>query len=634
MLAKKIRSFYSLNSAKKVLRKAVRLYRRKETACTPESKARLEALLHGLQTAIAQKDAEISSRIARQLEEALITHIPHSRWDRARNFMSGIGFALLVAIAVRQMWFELYSIPTGSARPTINEGDYVFVSKTPFGINTPLRSGHLTFDPKLVERGSIVVLTGENMDMSDDSMMYFYVLPGKKQYVKRLIGKPGDTLYFYGGQIYGVNARGRELTELREPAYFQSNEHIPFIRFEGKVVPNAPPLHGGIYPSVTLYQMNQPVATLKRDSREMISLKSKATLSQYSDLWGFKHFAMSRLLTKGEAERIHPRTLESLEPGVLYLELNHHPSLQGSLLTRDERGRIRPALSHSVSLLPLTQEHVNALMSHMTTGRFEVLGGKAYRFGSAGTYDSGAPEMAGVPDGIYEFQDGRASKVSGQGFWSYVPFASGHTQSLKADHPLLSRDPAHVQKLYNFGIEWHTAFAPTPNSPLPSRYAYFRNGDLYLMGGSVVKKGDPLLTLFLKREYQRQAISTSITPYFPFEDSGPPLLASGALDVAFIKQYGITIPEKMYMALGDNHAMSADSREFGFVPQNNLRGTATFHFWPPGERWGFLPQPTTPLALPTVMVWAIATAAIAASVVYNRRKDAQLLARIVPSSSQ
>ena len=32
---------------------------------------------------------------------------------------------------------------------------------------------------------------------------YIFILSGKKQYIKRLMGKPGDILYFYGGEIYG-----------------------------------------------------------------------------------------------------------------------------------------------------------------------------------------------------------------------------------------------------------------------------------------------------------------------------------------------------------------------------------------------------------------------------------------------
>ena len=57
----------------------------------------------------------------------------------------------------------------------------------------------------------------------------FILFPGKKQFIKRMIAKPGDTLYFYGGEIYGIDAKGRELKELRDPEWMQKLEHIPFI---------------------------------------------------------------------------------------------------------------------------------------------------------------------------------------------------------------------------------------------------------------------------------------------------------------------------------------------------------------------------------------------------------------------
>jgi signal peptidase I len=212
---------------------------------------------------------------------------------------------------------------------------------------------------------------------------------------------------------------------------------------------------------------------------------------------------------------------------------------------------------------------------------------------------------------MYEFQDGVGREVK----------FGGISQKLPEGHPLLAHTPAQVQILYNFGFEWSNHYAPSANSPFPSRYAYFRNGDLHLMSGSVMKKGDPFLTLFSKREYQKQSMSTSVNPYVPFDDAGAPIKETGELDVEFIKQNGITIPEKMYLVMGDNHAMSADSRQFGFVPQENLRGGASGIFWPAGDRWGRIPQAiTNHMSLPNLTVLGLAFALSTLSYLYLQRK--------------
>jgi len=45
----------------------------------------------------------------------------------------------------------------------------------------------------------------------------------------------------------------------------------------------------------------------------------------------------------------------------------------------------------------------------------------------------------------------------------------------------------------------------------------------------------------------------------------------------------ICVPEKKYFVLGDNRSHSSDSREWGFVPQQNIIGRAFFRYWPPSR---------------------------------------------------
>ena len=91
--------------------------------------------------------------------------------------------ALVLALILRTFLFQPFNIPSGSMKPTLLVGDYIFVSKWSYGF-----SHHsLPFSPKLFsgriwgsdpERGDVVVFKYPN-DTSKD-------------YIKRLIGLPGD----------------------------------------------------------------------------------------------------------------------------------------------------------------------------------------------------------------------------------------------------------------------------------------------------------------------------------------------------------------------------------------------------------------------------------------------------------
>ncbi len=616
MVVKNVTSFYTLSKIRRFLRESYRLYRRKEKNLDPASKERLQSHLKSLQTAILQKDIVIASQISQQLLISTNRFMPKTFWDKTKDFISKISFALFVAVIIRTMWFEPYTIPTGSMRPTLKEGDFLVVSKTDYGLNVPLRPAHFYFDPTLAQRGGIFVFSGENMDIPDSNTTYFYLFPGKKLYVKRLIGKPGDTLYFYGGKIYGIDAQGKEITALRNPEWMQSLEHIPFIRFDGKVETSH--FRDGRFTTATFYQMNQPVAKLKGNQIGTVSgelLVNKPGISQYSDLWGFKNYAMARLLTPKQAEQFYPGSAKDIGQGLLYLELTHHPSFQNNKWIRDEQNRLRPDFGSHTSLMALNEQQIQEIAKNLITGRFTVEKGTAYRYGMKIKHPetlSYLPHLADIPDGTYEIQNGKAYKI----LWG------GLTRLLPPDHPLYRKDPERVQLLYNLGIEFLNFYNPSQNSrALPSRYAYFRDHDLYLLGAPIVKKNDPELILFLKREYQKQSISTSVNPYFPFEDSGPPLHSDGKIDASFIRQFGLVVPDQMYLALGDNHAMSADSRQFGFVPADNIRGGPSFLFWPSGERWGRLSQPPYPhLTFPNLLVWCSAIAIGIGSAYYIRRK--------------
>ena len=104
-----------------------------------------------------------------------------------------IVYAALIAVGIRTVAFEPFNIPSGSMIPTLQVGDYLFVSKysygysrasLPFGLN--LFSGRIL--GSLPARGDVAV----------------FKLPrdGVTDYIKRIVGLPGDRLQMRGGQLF------------------------------------------------------------------------------------------------------------------------------------------------------------------------------------------------------------------------------------------------------------------------------------------------------------------------------------------------------------------------------------------------------------------------------------------------
>ena len=597
---------YSLRKSHQVMKTSYKWYKQKGSQLSPNQLVIFESHLQALDQAIVNQNQGEADRYAHLLEEFCQAHFKKSAWQYFVEVGTAVIFALLIATVVRQMWFEPYEIPTGSMRPTFEELDRLTVTKTAFGLNIPLLTKHFYFDPKLVQRGGIVIWSGEGVAHLDPESTFMGIFPYSKRYIKRCLGKAGDTLYFYGGKIYGFDREGHDLSELLNNPWMAKLEHIPFMRFEGRVSQSRGPNLDR--PSeVIFHQMNQSIGRLiyqnERAKGEIFNGQAWVTdqpeaqryphntLQTYSDFWGMRNFALVRLLSKKQVQNLTPYPVNDKEEGILYLEMRHTPHLMTL-----ESGTT--TLTSYATLLPLKEQHIKAIMENMYTARFVVKNGRAQRYRQEGQqpFTTADPLFPGVEDGTYELYYGKAYQIDWSGIATLLP----------PEHPLYSQKPSHVQKLFNIGMEMSNDFLPQPRNQFnyPSRYAYFREGDLYLLGAPIVKKDEPMLKEFLKTELKRESDSTSSTPYVAFRDYGPPLTAKGELDKEFIETFGFKVPEGKYLMLGDNHAMSKDSRYFGPVPQANIQGAPSLIIWPPGERWGFPNQKPYPfITLPRLIVW-------------------------------
>jgi len=540
---------YSLSKCRKIYKESVLRHKQLAKKLSSERIAEFDKILDALEEAIRAENIDASRLHAFEMEQFLQEHGKKTLFEKIREFTFAILIALLIAAIVRQMWFELYEIPTGSMRATFRENDRVLVFKDTFCINKPFETAHFLFEPEYVKRGSIVVVTGDGLDLPDVDTVYFGLFPGKRRYVKRSVAKDGDKIYFYGGRLYGLDKEGKPLSMLLEDPLFDALEYIPFISFEGKVDQEGS--------DFILRHMNLPVAAVSLSQNGRISGKMVAPFSDFGKTFGMDNFAMSRLIAPTDS---------SNSDAVLYLELKHNPTLPTGLFNTNS------LLDCQFSTIALTREHCKKLQDALYTARFYTRKGIAYRYTPEGPDLKGRGVMIdpNIPDGCYEFIDGKAYEI---GWGSYA-------SELPPTHPIYPKTVKMLKALYNSGID----FSSSTNSAkkqayFPSRYAYFRDGALYTMAKPIFEKDDPLLAKFVQSEMAKGVKG--------FIDHGAPSSDE-------IKAYGLQIPESHYLLLGDNHAMSNDSRFFGPVPQKNLQGSPALTFWPPGERWGRPPQPELP----------------------------------------
>ena len=114
--------------------------------------------------------------------------IIHSFYDNAKTLI----VALIIALLIRSLLFQPFYIPSSSMEPTLLVGDRIFVSKYAYGYSkhsfpfSPDISNE-RFLSKYPKRGDLVVFKTPADNRTD--------------YIKRLIGLPGDKIQFVEGEI-------------------------------------------------------------------------------------------------------------------------------------------------------------------------------------------------------------------------------------------------------------------------------------------------------------------------------------------------------------------------------------------------------------------------------------------------
>jgi signal peptidase I len=134
------------------------------------------------------------------------------------NNIKALLWALLIAGVIRTFAIEPFKIPSGSMKPNLLVGDFLFVSKWDYGYSRySFPFGLAPFSGKIIEkspsRGDVIV----------------FKLPGQESinYVKRLVGLPGETIKVVDGLIYlkKVGSNNFEVVEQSNDGLFFDDQY-------------------------------------------------------------------------------------------------------------------------------------------------------------------------------------------------------------------------------------------------------------------------------------------------------------------------------------------------------------------------------------------------------------------------
>jgi len=159
-------------------------------------------------------DLELESSIKNEEVESSAKPINYKK-----GFLKELLGLLLIGLMVlvfRSSIVEPFKIPTGSMIPTLRIGDFILVNKFAYGFKLPfsdLSIGGLNLDP--------VYLFGEKPVLRGDVIVFKYPKDPSINYIKRVIGLPGDVIEIREKKVY-VNGEMLELEKLPSRPYMKT----------------------------------------------------------------------------------------------------------------------------------------------------------------------------------------------------------------------------------------------------------------------------------------------------------------------------------------------------------------------------------------------------------------------------
>ena len=114
--------------------------------------------------------------------------IIYTIYDNAKTILG----ALIIAVLIRSILFQPFYIPSSSMEPTLLVGDRIFVSKYAYGYS----KHSFPFSPNITDKRFF-----SKNPKRGDLVVFKTPADNRTDYIKRLIGMPGDTIQFVEGEI-------------------------------------------------------------------------------------------------------------------------------------------------------------------------------------------------------------------------------------------------------------------------------------------------------------------------------------------------------------------------------------------------------------------------------------------------
>ena len=145
-------------------------------------------------------------------------------------------YALIIAIIIRSLLLQPFYIPSSSMEPTLLVGDRLFVTKYSYGYS----KHSFPFSPPILNKRIF-----SSQPKRGDVIVFKTPVDNRTDYIKRLIGLPGDTIQFIDSNIYINNVEIVKSRISRDDKIFCGNQTIDVFTFEESITNNK--IHKTVY---------------------------------------------------------------------------------------------------------------------------------------------------------------------------------------------------------------------------------------------------------------------------------------------------------------------------------------------------------------------------------------------------